>query len=266
MSVLSMAHTNWKKRDLSPRRKHNMSEWKFERYLFYSTFAKVDGRAVGPHGFKVENEDTWNTYQDIYNAFPLDFREDSDTGEPRPVFEVLAEALMYRNLTTLALDVVQRAKVNPKKLMAGLFVVGSLAYYREVTASLTKDELEQVEKENNETVFTPVYSMELYLHFKVWDGFRELIEERGHCDLLSLVFNIWNCFTLRSELYCQFLIDKFNEKKETGELAYADTFALSAGIRCRRWGYACTEGKKWGHPKALELIRLINEHEVTSRK
>ena len=252
------------KRDSSPKRAH-LSEIEFKTLLRHRRpFNELTSTTVKARKFitKIPNKGVWDTFVTCYAECPTDWliQEDKHCTE-RPVFEVLVDALLYQKQEKLAFAVIVEANVEPQSILLGLMANGSLKFYNKVVKTMEYKEVTAMEKQIQESLWVPVHSMELYDHFHCWghnvDAF---INKHGACDLLHLVLNIWSCFQIQSVLYCQFLIDKFNERTLSGESLCAATFAESVRQYSRRWEYARESKKYWGHEKAEHLVNLIDRY------
>ena len=249
-------------RDQSPKRTASWDNYHFKKFLQSNTnFADLPSKKFGRHRFQITGESVWDTYKEAYAAYP--WKEDNyQAWQTQHIFEILVNALLFRNHEKLALDIVQRNQIKPRKILAGLFANGSLRFYNKTMANSSEEEIKRTEEKIGKRFPVPLFSMELFLHFKCWQTNIDFwINLYGrNVELLELVFNVWNCFQIKSEVYCQFLIDKINERTTDGNFAYALAFAESARGKGRRWMYTMAEANKWDHPKALELCELINFH------
>jgi hypothetical protein len=250
-------------RDKSPKRKRKMSSPEFHVCLTTCTaFSTVQDVRIGIHDFFVSNCATWTLYKTVYEDYPEEYKENSKTGQIRPVFEILADALLLKNQEDLAFNVIVANNVDLCGIVIGLFANGSLSFYNKLLLECSVEEAAKLDKKMKKQFPVPIFNMELYNHFQCWENNVDywIKESKGDCEWLGLVFNMWNCFTFKSTLYCDFLMEKLEQKTPTGEMAYAGTFVQSTSGYCRRWGYAYSEAESWGHEKALGLCEKITEY------
>jgi len=251
-------------RDSSPKRRY-LSEAEFRSHL--DSFAEYDklpsktvklNQTTGESRFTIPSQSDWAAYCDCHKLSPFDWQYEEGYAKPYPLFKNLVNVLLLRGYEDAALRMIQAVHIPLKKLVRGLVANGSMVVYRRATETLDPTKLEKLELKFKEYRATPVLCMELYEHLQYWKILvGQWVKESGDCEILDLVLDIWNCFDLHSLPYCQYLIDRFNEKDSTGKSIYAETFRRSARTFSRRWGYAKESRDAWGHPKAIELCTLI---------
>jgi len=250
-------------RDKSPERNRNMSESEFHDCLTKGCpFERLQNVKIGAHDFVVPHYTTWMLYKTVYQEYPEDYKENNKTGQLRPVFEILTDALLLKNREDEAFNVIVANNVDLCGITIGLFANGSLSFYNKLLLECSAEEVAKLDKKMKKQFPIPVFSMELYNHFQCWENNVDywIKESKGDCEWLGLVFNMWNCFTFKSTIYCDFLMEKLEQKTPTGEMVYAGTFVRSTSGYCRRWDYAYSEAEGWGHEKAWGLCEKIVEY------